>query len=75
MSSHAQTCGAGALPIAVGGGSVTPFTFTMLDPEDWKIASEAYAEHPLAAFTLANCFISLKEDLLNSRDGKPDACG
>jgi hypothetical protein len=45
----------------------------MFDSEDWKIAFEAYAEHPLAAYTLAQYLTIIKEHLESEPKDIPEA--
>jgi hypothetical protein len=67
-------CGAGALPIAVGGWSATPFNFSaMLDPENWKIVFQVYKGRSISALALAYQLIAIKQSLQRGRNGIPDA--
>jgi hypothetical protein len=45
----------------------------MIDTEDWNIAFEAYSEHPLAAYTLAQYLTIIKESLQSEPKSIPEA--
>jgi hypothetical protein len=44
-----------------------------LDPEDWNIVFQAYAEYPILAFILAQHFDTVKTLILQGSEGREEA--